>query len=503
MTFDQMMRRINAAKANKQAWQSMHEECYKYFLPQKNIYNKSTPGEQKDIEVTDSTAENALADYASRMEAQLVPPGREWMKLQAGVEVPEGEQDEVSQKLEEISNTLFNHINSSNFSSQINEAFLDLGISTGALIIEEGDGIQSALRFRAVPLKELILERSIKGIVETVWREFKVPAGDIPSVFPRIKVPEDMQRDIDEKPDVEWELIEGVVLNQDQKTYTNIVISPKHKEYLYEVQEDSSPWVIFRESTTAGEVYGRGRAFRCLNDTKTLNRLMSDYLSAVEIWSNPTYLAEDDGVINPHTSTFKPRTINVVGSVNSVATLPASGSPEIAMDLIGKLQDNIRRTMLSKPFGNIEETPVRTATEMSIRNADLAETSMSASGRIQTELLERIIARCVFILGNLGQLPKFKVDGKESAIKYLSPSAQSQDEQDLAAVLRFMDTMQVLPPDLLFTTVKVDAIPKFIAEKLGVSKSIILTEAEQVQKKNELQQEIAAQQQAEAQQGAK
>lgn len=492
-TYEAMMRRINAAKGNKELWRSMHDECYDFFLPQKNLYNDRESGQQKDEKVFDSTAQDALADYASRMESQIVPPGRQWMKLEAGTDVPEKEKDQVDGQLEKITEILFDNINSSNFSSQVNEAFLDLGISTGALIVEEGDGIQSSLRFRAVPLAELILERSQRGIVETVWRELKINAGDIPHIFPQIKMPDQMKKDVEEKPEADYEFIEGVALNADQKTYTSMVISVKDKKFLYEATEESSPWVVFRESTTAGEVFGRGRAMRCLSNVKTLNMLMRDYLSAVELWGNPTYLAVDDGVINPHTSSFKPRTINVVGAADSITALPVSGSPEISMDLIQRLQDTVRSTMLSKPFGNIEETPVRTATEMSIRNADLAETSQSASGRIQVELLERVIARCVFILSKAGKLPQFKVNGREASIKFTSPSAKIQDEVELAATLRFMEIMQSLPPELSYMTVKVEEIPAEIANYLGVSKKLLLTEQEQQQKKSEMQQQAAAQ----------
>ena len=442
MTYEGMMRRVEAAKGNKELWRSLHEECYDYFLPQKNLYNEDSPGQQKDDKVFDSTAQDALGDFASRMESQLVPPGREWMMLESGTDVPEAETDEVEKQLEKINKILFNHINSSNFSSQVNEAFLDLGISTGALIIEEGDGIQSSLRFRAVPLAELILERSAKGIIDTVWRELKIQAGDIPHIFPYIEIPDDMQKDIDEKPETDYEFIEGVALNPDQQTYTSMVISTKHKDFLYQAQEESSPWVVFRESTTSGEVYGRGRAMKCLADVKTLNEAQKNYMRSLELWANPTYIAEDDGIINSHTSSFEPGTINVVGSVNGIDSLPLSGSPEIAMDYIQRKQDSIRKMMMSKPFGNIEETPVRTATEMSIRNADLAQTSMSASGRIQVELLERLIARCVYILSKIGKLPPFKVNGREAAIKFTSPSAKIQDEADLAATLRFMEIMQ-------------------------------------------------------------
>jgi hypothetical protein len=486
INYDRMMRRVSAAKANKENWRSQLDECYKYFMPDKNLYDDIAPGQEPVHQNFDSTAQDALSDYASRMESQLVPPGREWMKLEAGSEIPADQRDEIDKQLEATTEVVFQNINSSNFSSQINECFLDLGISTGALIVEEGDGIQSSLRFRAVPLAELFIERSVKGIIESVWREFKIPAGDIPEIFPLIKRTDDMKKAIKEKPETLFTLIEGTALNPNNKTYTTMVLYPADNGVLYESTEESSPWVIFRESTRAGESYGRGRAMRCLDDARTLNKAMQYYIETCELLGSPIYLAVDDGVINPHQIKIRPKTIIPVGDPDTIHPLPVAGSPELNIDLINRLQDSIRRTMLSKPFGQIDETPVRTATEMSIRNADLAETSMSASGRIQTELLERLIARCVWILKKLGKVADIVVDGKEVAVKYTSPSARLQDEDDLAVMMRFMEIMAALPPELVNMTVKVEDFPANVADKLGMDKSLIRSQSEQKEKEAEM-----------------
>ena len=301
LNYEATIRRISAGESNKLLWHSILDDCYDYFLPNRNTMEIIQPGQEKQDKVFDSTATDAIGDYASRMEAQLVPPGREWMKLEAGSDIPDDQKDEVDKQLERNTKILFSHINSSNFSSQINECFLDLGISTGAIICEEGDGIQSSLRFRAVPLADLILERSQKGIVETVWRRIKLPAADIPSVFPQIDMPSKMEKATKEKPEEEFEFVEGVQLNEDQSTYTSVVLYEAEKSILYEEVMDSSPWVVFRENTTPGEVYGRGRAIRCLNDVKTLNRVMQYYMETCELLGNPIYTAVDDGIINPHT----------------------------------------------------------------------------------------------------------------------------------------------------------------------------------------------------------
>ena len=102
----------------------------------------------------DSTASDALENYAARMSSELVPAGLEWMELEAGTDIPEDKMSAVNDYLTTTTSTVFAHIDSSNFSSQIYSSFMDLGVSTGAIIIEAGDGVQSSLNFRSVPLNQ-------------------------------------------------------------------------------------------------------------------------------------------------------------------------------------------------------------------------------------------------------------------------------------------------------------------------------------------------------------
>ena len=154
--YEDTIRRINVAKGNKQKWEDHLRECYRYAMPERNTIDKYSPGEEKHDYVFDSTAIDGLEDYANRMESQVVPPSVDWMKLEAGSDIPEEQEEEISGFLDETTEIVFDHIRSSNFSSQIHESFLDLGISTGAIIVEPGDGIQSSLNFRSVSLSELI-----------------------------------------------------------------------------------------------------------------------------------------------------------------------------------------------------------------------------------------------------------------------------------------------------------------------------------------------------------
>ena len=497
-----MIKRFEAAKALKQQWEQHIRECYRYAMPQRNTIDDWNPGQKKREFVFDSTAEDSLEDFATRMESELVPPNINWMKLESGSDVPDDQEDKVNEYLDETTDIVFNHISSSNFSSQVHEAFLDLGVSTGALIVEAGDGIQSSLNFRCVSLSELYLEKSSKGIVETVFRTTTVQANDILTTWPRAKLPEDLKQIIKDKPTADVKFIEGVMV-QDDRSFKSFVAYEKGKSFIIEETLESNPYIIFRESTIPGEVLGRGRVMRALPDIKTLNKMVEDHLRAAAFTANPIYTATDDGVINPYTATLEPGAIMPVGSNSSdnptLRPLPPAGDYSVLQYDIKSLQDNVRRIMISKPFGNVEETPVRTATEMSIRNADMAKTSLGASGRIQNELLEALVARCVFVLKQAGKIADFKVDGREVKIKFTSPSARSQDEQSLAAIGRAMEMMMALPPELVNEEIAMEKIPGEIVDILGLPQYFKRTDEEkEMRAQQRQQQEQAMQAQAQA-----
>jgi len=491
--YEKLIKRIEAAKASKHLWNDHLRECYRYAMPQRNTIDKWSKGERKREYVFDSTAEDSLEDFATRMESELVPPNINWMKLEAGSDIPEEEVDNVTKYLDETTDIVFNHITSSNFSSQIHEAFLDLGISTGAVIVEAGDGIQSSLNFRCISLSEVILEQTSKGIVENVYREFKIPVSDITSIWSKAKLTDSIKELIQNKPTTEVELIEGVM--QEGNQFKSFVIYKNDKHYLIDEMLDSNQWVVFRESTIPGETMGRGRVMRALPDIKTLNKMVEDHLKAAAFTANPIYTATDDGVINPYTIRLQPGAVMPVGSNSNdnptLRPLPSAGDYSVLQYDIRALQDNIRRILISKPFGNVEETPVRTATEMSIRNADMAKTSLGASGRIQNELLERLIERCVYVLKQAGKIADFKVDGKEVKIKFTSPSSRSQDEQQLAALGRAMEIMAGLPPEVVMEEIAIEKIPGEIVDILGLPGKYKRTDEEKSKRQQDRQQEAA------------
>ena len=77
--YERLIKRVDAAKAKKALWEDHLRECYRYAMPQRNTIDKYTKGQKKREYVFDSTAEDSLEDFATRMESELVPPNIHWM----------------------------------------------------------------------------------------------------------------------------------------------------------------------------------------------------------------------------------------------------------------------------------------------------------------------------------------------------------------------------------------------------------------------------------------
>jgi hypothetical protein len=477
-----MLKRISKARANKGIWSNHLKECYRYAMPEKQTIDEFSNGTKKRQYIFDDTAVEALDRFAARTQSQVVPAWRTWCKFKAGSEVPPEEVERVEEYLEEATDVLFDHINHSNFNTQIQEAFLDMGISTGCIIVEEGDGINSHLNFRAVTLSEIMPEVTSKGNIGTVWRDVEVAVRDIITIWPRAVLSTSLNEMLRKDPNGLITLVEGVAYDEQTRKYVSMLIYEADKYILFEEELDTSPFIVFRESVIAGETLGRGRIMKKLPAIKTLNKIVEYTLTNAALQTSGLYTATDDGVINPYSVEIYPGAVIPVGSNDSanptLRPLALSGNPQYGELLIKDLQYGIKNFLLAEPFGQIDETPVRTATEMSIRQGESIEMSAAAFGRVQSELLEPLIRRCVDILTKNGKIAPFKVDGKEVTIKFTSPAAKKQDSVEVQNLIEYAQVMQFLPPDIIQQRIKLEEMPKGVAELMGIPKKYIRSDAE-------------------------
>lgn len=481
-----LVRRQKRASDRKEQWRSIYQEAYDYVMPERETFNSYAPGQKKGRHLYDSTALEAVHKAANRMQADLTPPWREWCQLAPGSNVdPEvGEDPEIIEQLQDVTDTLFHYLHHSNFSTIINETYLDILVGTGCLTLEAGTG-DDLLVFDACPLSSIELEEGPRGTVENVWRPMEVPGWHVERLFPGIELSEQLKRQISKKPEAMVKLIHGVIFDPDSDKYYGVVLEGKRNPHIAWRWDygATSPYIVARATVVAGETYGRGPVLWALPNIKSANALLEFMLRHSAIQIAPPATAVSDGVLNPYTASMTPNTIIPVASNDrgnpSLQPLDIGGNFVLGENMLERLQHSIKRMLMDDE--RRAEGPVRTATEVALEDRELIKQWGAVFGRVQSELLAKVIARAVDILGEAGKIPRLVVDGEMVTVKYVSPLARAQDQEDLVGFSQAIEVLSPLGLETMAAGLKVEEMPAFVWRKTGSDSSLVRTESEKRQ----------------------
>ena len=492
------LKREGAATQRRELWRSIYQQCYKYAMPQRETFSWTTEGQDRNSLLFDATLQENTYEAANTLCAVLFPPWTRWAELVpggalAGVTIPEN----VLAGLQKATEVFFSFLNQSNFSTVINETALDLMIGTAALAFDEGDDVQPFV-FRALPTSALGLEEGPFGTIETTFFCRKPRVKDLERMYPGLEVidlPVGVADAIVSQPEREVEVIEIETYYPAEKAYFGLVLLKAEKQIIWRYgYGQTCPTIVARATKTAGEVYGRGRAMLALPDARTLDKMVEFVLRQAALQIAPPLTGVSDGVLNPYTARIVPNTVIPVASNDtgapSLRVLEVGGDFGITEAMMSTMRERIRRTMLGP---EMSEGPIKTATEIQISDRNRLWAMNGEYGRIQYELLAKIIARGVRILQSRGLIPKFKVDGREVTIRYVSPFAKSQNAEDVMSLQSLLATVAPLGPQVMNMGLKVEDIPSWVAKKSGLDLTLVRTTDER---------QAMAEQQAQAMQAA-
>ena len=252
----------------------------------------------------------------------------------------------------------------------------------------------------------------------------------------------------------------------------------------------SNPFIVYRWSKCAGEVYGRGPLQMALPAIKTANLVIELILENAQMAISGMYQVEDDGVINVDNIQLIPGTIipKAVGSSGLTPVQPA-GNFQVSDLVIRDMRTNIKKALYNDMLGNPNEKTPMSATEVAERMADLSRQTGAAFGRLQAELVNPVLQRVIYILKKQGRINIPTVNGREIKIRSSSPLAQAQQQQDVATIDRFVAMLQGrVGPQITNLLIKQQDMAKFIAKKLGVPEELIRSDEEMIQAGQQLQQ---------------
>lgn len=478
--------RYRKAKAFRENWVPLFEECYEYALPQRESFYYEEAGQRRDDKIFDETAVVGVQEFASRLQSGLVPNFARWADLVAGSEVPKEQRDAVDKDLDDVTEYVFEILQSSNFNQEVHESFMDLAVGTGILAVEEGDSINPVV-FAAVPLPHVVLDTGPDDRIDHIFRERKkVRFADLEILYPKGKFDEKVVTRM--KGDDTTTVLEVVCRDyalRNEEGYYHYAICMETETVLHKKQMKgvgSNPFVCFRWSKCAGEVYGRGPLLNALSAIKTTNLTIELILENAQMSISGIYQMEDDGVINPDTIRLVPGTIipKAMGS-QGLQPINAAGRFDVAQLILSDMRLNIKRALYNDMLGNPDKTPA-TATEVAERMADLSRRIGSAFGRLQAELVQPVLQRVIYILKKQGRIEVPTINGREVKVRSVSPLAQAQANQDISNVARYLQLVGgTFGPEMLQMLIDSEASAIYLAKKFGVPESLIRDEEQRKQ----------------------
>lgn len=480
------LERYQKAKAFRENWVPLFEECYEYALPQRESFYYETAGQRRDDKIFDETAVVGVQEFASRLQSGLVPNFARWADLVSGSEVPPKEREAVDNDLDAVTEYVFEVLQNSNFNQEVHESFMDLAVGTGVLAVEEGDAINPVI-FSAIPLPHVVLDTGPDDRIDHVFRERKkIRYAELRILYPKGQFDPQVERQM--QGDGTTTVLEVVCRDYDlrnEEGYYFYAICMETETVLHKKQMKgvgSNPFICFRWAKCAGEVYGRGPLMNALSAIKTTNLTIELILENAQMSISGIYQMEDDGVINPDTIRLVPGTIipKAMGS-QGLQPINAAGRFDVAQLILSDMRLNIKRALYNDMLGNPDKTPA-TATEVAERMADLSRRIGSAFGRLQAELVQPLLQRVIYILKKQGRIEVPTVNGREVKVRSISPLAQAQANQDISSVARYLQLIGgTFGPEMLQMLIDSERTAIHLAKKFGVPESLIRDEDQRKQ----------------------
>ena len=502
-----LVKRKGKLKAQRGTWESHWQDLTNFVLPNDSDFNlKRSKGDKRTTLVYDSTAIHANEMLAAGLHGMLTNPASNWFSLRIKDNDDFSDNSEAKQWLEETTNVILSELSAPAvaFPSHIHEYYLSLcSIGTACMFIGEPTK-REGISFRAIHIDEIFIAENADGIIDTVFRCFKMSVRQIvqkwgeKSLSPRIQKMYENQEF-----DKEVELLHYVYPRDDidkgKKAATmlpvaSVYIDEKEKHVLAEGGFDEMPFMVSRWSKTVGEVFGRSPAMTALPDIKMLQEIMKTTIKAAQKVVDPPLLVPDDGVLGPVRTIPGGLNYYRASSGARIEPLLTGGNIGLSYEMMNDLRERIRTTFFLDQL-QFQGAPRMTATEVVERTERTLRLLGPTLGRLQSEFLGPMIERIYGVLVRAGRLPEppESIEEQELKIEYVSPLARAQRQTETQGIMRtleFVGPIAGIDPQAAQIIKGADTV-RHIAELNGVLPILLKSN-------DELMAEIQAQQEAQA-----
>jgi hypothetical protein len=465
-------------KGKRQNWDEHWQDLAEYFIPNKDdVYGFKIDGERKHNLLYDSTSIHSLEMLSASLHGMLTNPASVWFGLSTGDTALDME-PEVTTYLQTCTRITIDTLNQTNFQEEIHETYLDLGgIGTTVLEIEEDD--DDDVRFRSSPIYGSYVAENSKGVVDKLWRGYKMSLRNIREKFGEevFVANYDLGQALQKDPEQTEEIIFAIYPHTDEKKrkkgrFEACTVLRKHNFVLEEKEFHSWPFAVPRWTKLNGEVYGRAPSMKCLADVKMLNAVMKTTIRGMQKAVDPPLMVPDSGFLLPINTTPSGTNFYRAGMKDRIEPFPVAARPDIGLDFVENIRSRVRESFFWDQLQLINQRDM-TATEVMQRTDERLRFLGPILGRLNNELLKPIIDRVFDILTRRGRYPKPPAALKDKPnlkIVYTSQIAKAQrtgEANVLLKVLQACGPMLEVQPDML-DNINGDGVIQYAANIFGL-----------------------------------
>ena len=493
----------------RSTWESHWQEIADLMLPRKaEITKERARGDKRSTQIFDATGIHSLELLAASLHGMLTSSANRWFSLRYK-EAVLNENDEAREWLEDSIDKMYLAFARSNFQQEIFENYHDLiAFGTSCLMVEEDE--DDIIRFSARHIKEIYIEENKKGLIDNVYRKFKLTVDQAIQKFGAENLSKEINNTYKSNPYDEVEICHIVRprsiydgSKQDKKNMKFQSIYFEHgTDHVISVGGfNENPYVVSRYLKSSTEIYGRSPSMNALPDVKVLNKMVEHGLKASAKMIDPPLLVPDDSMLAPVRMT--PGSLNYYrsGSRDRIEPLNIGQNTTVTLNA-----ENARREAIARMFHvdqlQIQSNRTMTATEVLQRNEEKMRILGPVMGRIQSELLEPMINRVFSIMlrNRLFREAPPILANQEIDIEYVSPMALAQKGQELQNVMRGLELFGSLAQTMpVMDYIDENGLVKQLVQTLGLPARMIKSDKEvqtiRMERQEAQQQQMQMQQQ--------
>jgi len=498
-----LYRRFWEARQYKDRWLALYKDLYFYVIPDRDAFNVKfnyrDDGKPVTQQIWDNTAMLAAYQRANDLHGLLLPKDRVWGKMVLDPHLYSQELiDKAQVTMDEINDRIFYYLNESNLSRVVSSSNLDLVGGTGAIWVESQSD-EVPLYYRSIPAVALYIEYSTDDVINTCWFAQKMTARSIIETYPNYSGK--LKATLMEEPDEIFTVNFGQIKYNDDSFYIYAVMDDDPEKLLFDRESNYQQIIVYRDRVRPGEAEGRGIGTDMLPTIKDLNLMVSYSRANMAFKANPPMFYDAGSYFNPYSvrqwsGAMIARNPN---GRNPLEALEMPTHPDV-LEHILHLQEAIQKGFQVDPLGEIQ-SPVRSATEVSIRENRAQRTSATDISRLINEQPKQIYDVAAKILNERGLLIKKRqsIPGfstKKLRFDYVSPLYDIQNQQDLNHFITNMQIkQQFFGQGAALATANIFEINKFLTDKLNLQRKLFSSDDELRQFLKQMMQSGAAQQQ--------